>query len=84
MKRSKNYRATAEKIDADALYGPLEAVRLAKEGAKAKYDETVEATAGERLEALVEQAKPHLRGWLHLGMVPVALAAAAVTAAAPR
>ena len=34
--------------------------------------------AGERLEALVEQAKPHLRGWLHLGMVPVALAAAAV------
>lgn len=34
--------------------------------------------AGERLEALVEQAKPHLRGWLHLGMVPVTLAAAAV------
>lgn len=34
--------------------------------------------AGDRLEALVEQAKPHLRGWLHLGMVPVALAAAAV------
>ena len=31
MKRSKAYRAAAEKIDADALYTPLEAVRLAKE-----------------------------------------------------
>ena len=31
MKRSKAYRAAAEKIDADKLYAPLEAVRLAKE-----------------------------------------------------
>jgi large subunit ribosomal protein L1 len=42
MKRSKTYRASAEKIDADKLYTPLEAVRLAKSNAKAKYDETVE------------------------------------------
>ena len=30
MKRSKAYRAAAEKIDADALYAPIEAIRLAK------------------------------------------------------
>ena len=31
MKRSKTYRAAAEKIDQDRIYTPLEAVRLAKE-----------------------------------------------------
>ena len=31
MKRSKSYRAAVEKIDADALYSPLEAVRLAED-----------------------------------------------------
>ena len=35
MKRSKNYRASAEKINADTLYAPLDAVRLAKNRAKA-------------------------------------------------
>ena len=33
MKRSKTYRAAAEKIDPDRIYTPLEAVRLAKETA---------------------------------------------------
>ncbi|BDZ56929.1 large subunit ribosomal protein L1 [Barrientosiimonas humi] len=42
MKRSKNYRAAEEKIQADKLYAPLEAVRLAKETASTKYDSTVE------------------------------------------
>ena len=42
MKRSKAYRAAAEKIDADNLYSPIEAVRLAKETAITKYDSTVE------------------------------------------
>lgn len=42
MKRSKSYRAAAEKIDADVTYAPLDAVRLAKKTASAKYDETVE------------------------------------------
>ncbi|HEY5334602.1 MAG TPA: 50S ribosomal protein L1, partial [Mycobacteriales bacterium] len=28
MKRSKAYRAAAEKFDVDAIYSPLEAVRL--------------------------------------------------------
>lgn len=34
--------------------------------------------AGELVEELVEQIKPRLRGWLHLGMVPLSLAAAIV------
>ena len=42
MKRSKAYRAAAEKIDADRVYTPLEAVRLAKETSTTKYDATVE------------------------------------------
>ncbi len=46
MKRSKAYRAAAEKIDADALYTPLQAVRLAKETSATKYDGTVEVAFG--------------------------------------
>ncbi|KNX36351.1 50S ribosomal protein L1 [Luteipulveratus halotolerans] len=42
MKRSKSYRSAVEKIDADKLYAPLQAVRLAKETATTKYDSTVE------------------------------------------
>lgn len=42
MKRSKAYRAAAEKITADTLYAPLDAVRLAKETSTTKYDSTVE------------------------------------------
>ncbi|GAA1175704.1 hemolysin III family protein [Ornithinimicrobium humiphilum] len=33
------------------------------------------------VDTIVEQVKPHLRGWLHLGMIPLAIAAAAVLAA---
>ena len=36
MQRSKAYRAAAEKVDRDALYTPLEAIRLAKETSTAK------------------------------------------------
>ena len=42
MKRSKAYRAVADKIDADRLYTPLEAARLARETSTTKYDATVE------------------------------------------
>ena len=42
MKRSKAYRASAEKIDRSKLYSPLEAAGLAKETATTKYDSTVE------------------------------------------
>ena len=41
-KRSKAYTAAAEKIDADKIYTPLEAVRLAKVTSTTKYDATVE------------------------------------------
>jgi len=42
MKRSKAYRAAAEKVDRDKLYGPLEAVRLARETSTTKNAGTVE------------------------------------------
>jgi large subunit ribosomal protein L1 len=41
-KQGKNYRAALEKIDGDRAYEPQEAVRLLKETAYAKFDETVE------------------------------------------
>ena len=44
MKRSKAYRAAAEKIDADQLYAPLEAIRLVKETTATKFDPTVEVS----------------------------------------
>lgn len=37
--------------------------------------------AQDTLESLVQQVKPHLRGWLHLGMVPASLAASIVLVA---
>ena len=42
MKRSKSYLASAEKVDRDKLYAPLDAVRLAKSTSTTKYDATVE------------------------------------------
>ncbi len=42
MKRSKNYESAAATVDRDALYSPLEAVRLAKATSKVKFDATVE------------------------------------------
>src|SRR5690554_1099231 len=42
MKRSKAYRAAAEKIDRSRLYSIGEAIKLAKETATTKYDSTVE------------------------------------------
>jgi len=42
MKRGKNYENSLAKIDKNQAYGPEEAVKLAKEAAFAKFDETVE------------------------------------------
>ena len=64
MKRSKNYRSAVEGIDRDALYAPLEAVRLAKQGAKAKYDETVEVVF--RLGIDPRKADQMVRGTVNL------------------
>jgi large subunit ribosomal protein L1 len=64
MKRSKNYRAAAEAIDASKSYSPLEAVRLAKGAAKAKYDETVEVAM--RLGVDPRKADQMVRGTVNL------------------
>ncbi|NNM47474.1 50S ribosomal protein L1 [Knoellia koreensis] len=64
MKRSKAYKAAAEKIDPAKVYAPLEAVRLAKEGAKAKYDETVEVAM--RLGVDPRKADQMVRGTVNL------------------
>ena len=42
MKQGKKYRAAAERVDPEKLYTPQEAIKLAKETAFAKFDETVE------------------------------------------
>ena len=42
MKRSKAYRAAAEKIEADRVYAPIDAVKLAKETIVTKNPSTVE------------------------------------------
>ena len=64
MKRSKNYRAAAEQIDPTRAYAPLDAVRLAKKAAKAKYDETVEVAM--RLGVDPRKADQMVRGTVNL------------------
>jgi large subunit ribosomal protein L1 len=44
MKRSKAYSAVAEKIDADKVYAPVEAVEFAKANTTAKFDETLDVS----------------------------------------
>ena len=64
MKRSKSYRAAAEKIDESRLYAPLEAVRLAKETSTTKYDATVEVAM--RLGVDPRKADQMVRGTVNL------------------
>ena len=64
MQRSKNYRTAAETIDQDAVYTPLEAVRLAKAGSKKKFDETVEVAM--RLGVDPRKADQMVRGTVNL------------------
>ncbi len=64
MKRSKVYRAAAEKIQPGRVYAPLEAVRLAKETATAKYDATVEVAL--RLGVDPRKADQMVRGTVNL------------------
>ncbi len=44
----------------------------------ARHAHEVVDAAEQRVEELVDQLKPHLRGWLHLGMVPVSVVASVV------
>jgi large subunit ribosomal protein L1 len=65
MKRSKAYRAAAEKIDPDAkVYSPARGRPLAKETASAKYDETVEVAM--RLGVDPRKADQMVRGTVNL------------------
>jgi large subunit ribosomal protein L1 len=64
MKRSKAYNAGAEKIDRDALYAPLDAVRLARETNPAKFDATVEVAF--RLGVDPRKADQMVRGTVNL------------------
>jgi large subunit ribosomal protein L1 len=64
MKRSKAYRAAAEKINKDTLYPPLQAVRLAKETSTTKADPTVEVAM--RLGVDPRKADQMVRGTVNL------------------
>src|ERR1700761_345093 len=64
MKRSKSYRQAAELIDPDRLYTPAEAVNLAKETAKTKFDPTVEVAL--RLGVDPRKADQMVRGTVNL------------------
>jgi large subunit ribosomal protein L1 len=64
VKRSKSYRAAVEKIDADSLYSPLQAVRLAKETSTTTYDATVEVAM--RLGVDPRKADQMVRGTVNL------------------
>jgi large subunit ribosomal protein L1 len=64
MKRSKAYRQAAELIDTERLYTPSEAVNLAKETAKTKFDPTVEVAL--RLGVDPRKADQMVRGTVNL------------------
>lgn len=64
MKRSKAYRAAAEKRNPDQLYSPDEALRLVKENASAKFDESIDVAV--RLGADPKKADQMVRGTVNL------------------
>ena len=63
-KHGKNYSAAAQKVDRAQLYTPLEAVKLVKELAPAKFDETVEVHF--RLGIDTRKADQNIRGSISL------------------
>ena len=64
MKRSKGYRKAAEKIDANQLHTPLNAVRLVKDTTATKFDPTVEVSM--RLGVDPRKADQMVRGTVNL------------------
>jgi large subunit ribosomal protein L1 len=64
VKRSKTYRSAEEKLDRDHLYAPLEAVRIAKETSRKKFDETVDVAM--RLGVDPRKADQMVRGTVNL------------------
>ena len=82
MKRSKAYRAAEAKIDHDALYAPLDAVKLAKETSVASYDATVEVAF--RLGVDPRKADQMVRGTVNLPHGTGKVARVIVFATGPR
>ncbi|GGF43395.1 50S ribosomal protein L1 [Marmoricola endophyticus] len=64
MQRSKTYRAAAEAFDADELYAPLAAIKIAKGGATKKFDESVDVAM--RLGVDPRKADQMVRGTVNL------------------
>lgn len=62
--RSKDYRKAAEKVDRSRLYGPLEAIELAKETSSTKFDPTVDLAL--RLGVDPRKADQMVRGTVNL------------------
>jgi len=64
MQRSKKYRAAATKIDKDALYSPVQAIKLAKNSASGSFDPTVDVAM--RLGVDPRKADQMVRGTVNL------------------
>lgn len=64
MKHSKAYRSSAEQRDAEQEYSPEEALRLVKDMAKAKFDETIDVAM--RLGVDPRKADQMVRGTVNL------------------
>ncbi len=64
MKRAKSYRKAAEGLDRDKLYGPSEALSLAKSTSATKFDSTVEVSM--RLGVDPRKADQMVRGTVNL------------------
>jgi large subunit ribosomal protein L1 len=64
MQRSKAYRASAQKIDQDAVYSPVEAIKIAKDTGSAKFDSTIDVAM--RLGVDPRKADQMVRGTVNL------------------
>ncbi|MFT4287010.1 50S ribosomal protein L1 [Nocardioides sp.] len=64
MQRSKTYRAAAETFDKAEVYAPLEAIKIAKNSSKKKFDETVDVVM--RLGVDPRKADQMVRGTVSL------------------
>src|SRR3954469_3861029 len=64
MQRSKTYRASAEAIDQDTLYTPMDAIKIAKSSSRKKFDETVDVAM--RLGIDPRKADQMVRGTVNL------------------
>ena len=64
MQRSKTYRAATDTFDQDELHAPLAAIKIAKNTAKKKFDETVDVVM--RLGVDPRKADQMVRGTVNL------------------